>query len=92
VKAGLVVGERKVVTSVRSRSGQYAAARFEALIRKLAKRLSGSREARRLAVRNAVLSTAASRGRPERARAFTIPKPPNGQSRKADAGRDRRPY
>jgi hypothetical protein len=34
----------------------------------------------------------ASRGRPERARAFTIPKPPIGQSRKADAGRDRRPY
>jgi hypothetical protein len=57
VKAGAVVGERKAVTSVRSHSGQIAAARFEALIRKLAKRLSGSREARRLAVRNAVLST-----------------------------------
>jgi protein O-GlcNAcase / histone acetyltransferase len=31
----------------------------------------------------------ASRGRLERARAHTIPKPPNGQSRKADVGRSR---
>jgi hypothetical protein len=31
----------------------------------------------------------ASRGRLERARAHTIPKPPEGQSRKADAGRNR---
>jgi S-adenosylmethionine synthetase len=34
----------------------------------------------------------ASRGRLERARAHTIPKPPNGQSRKAGVGRSRRPY
>jgi hypothetical protein len=50
-------GEGKAVTSERSRSGEIAAARLEALIRRPAKRLAGSQRAKRTALPNAMLST-----------------------------------
>jgi len=41
LKGAAFAGERKAVTSNRSRSGEQAAACFEALIRELAKTVSG---------------------------------------------------
>jgi hypothetical protein len=56
-KGAAVAGEGKAVTSIRPREGEKAAARLEALIREPAKRFSGSREARRLALLIAMFST-----------------------------------